>query len=75
MYPHPTSGAGRNNVIILFHNYLQANPNSYAMYIDTGSHFTSQTLGIYFQKKDNAYIFASSTSHKSVSMIEKSNDI
>lgn len=64
-----------NNVIILFNYYLQANPKLYAIYIDTDSSFTSQKLNTYFQKKDITVIFISSTSHKLVDMIEKSNDI
>ncbi len=75
MYPHSTSGTGTNDVIISFDHYLRANPKSYAVYMDAGSHFTSQKLRTYFQKKDIAIVFAPSTSHKSVDMIEKSNDI
>lgn len=45
------------------------------MYMDAGLHFTSQKLRMYFQKKDIAVVFAHSTSHKSVSIIEKSNNI
>ena len=75
IYPHPTSGAGVNNVIISYDHYLRANPKPYAVYMDAGSHFTSQKLRIYFQKKDIAVVFAPSASHKSVGMIEKSNDI
>ena len=44
------------------------------IYIDASSHFTSQKLRMLFQKKVIAIVFASSTSHKSVSIIEKSND-
>lgn len=43
--------------------------------MDAGSHFTSQKLRTYFQKKDIAVVFAPYASHKSVGMIEKSNDI
>ena len=75
MYPYPTSGAGTNDVIILFNHYLRANPNPYAVYMDAGSDFKSQKLRTYFQKKHIAVVFAPSTSHKSVGMIEKSNDI
>ena len=75
MYPYPISGAGTNDVIISFNYYLRANPKPYAVYIDAGSHFTSQKLRTYFQKKDIAVVFASSISHKSVGTIEKSNDI
>ena len=75
IYPHPTANTGTNNVILLFNHYLQVNPKPYAIHMDTGSHFTSQKLYSYFQKKDIAVIFASSASHKSVSLIEKSNDI
>lgn len=45
IYPYLTVGASINNVILLFN---QANPKSYAMYIDANSHFTSQKLQIYF---------------------------
>ncbi len=41
MYPHPNSGTGANDIIILFDHYLRANPKPYMMYIDAGSHFTS----------------------------------
>ena len=50
MYPHPISGAGTNNFIILFDHYLQVNSKPYAVYIDAGSYFTSQKLWTYFQK-------------------------
>ena len=43
--------------------------------MDTGSHFTSQKLCTYLQRKDIAVIFAISTSHKSVGMIENLNNI
>ncbi len=75
MYPHLTSGTGTNDVIILFDYYLQANPKPYAVYMDVGSHFTSQKLQTYFQKKDITVVFVPSASHKSVGIIEKSNDI
>ena len=75
MYSHPTSGAGTNNVIISFNHYLRANPKPYSVYMDAGSYFTSQKLRTYFQKRDIAVVFAPSTSHKSVGIIEKSNDI
>ena len=45
------------------------------VYIDAGLHFTSQKLCIYFQKKDIAVVLVSFVSHKSVSLIEKSNNI
>lgn len=51
MYPHPTSDAGTNNVILSFDHYLQANLKFYAVYMDAGSHFKSQKLRTYFQKK------------------------
>lgn len=44
MYPHPTSGASTNDVIIFFDYYLQANPKPYAAYMDAGSHFTRPKL-------------------------------
>ena len=75
MYPHSTSGAGINDVIILFDHYLQINSKSYTVYMDIGSHFTSQKLRTYFQKKDIAVVFAPSASHKLVGIIQKSNDI
>ena len=75
MYPHLTSGAGTNNVIILFNHYLQANPKPYAVYMDAGSHFTSQKLRKYFHKKDIVVVFALSAFHKSFGMMEKSNHI
>ena len=75
MYPYSTSRAGTNNVIILFDHYLQANLKPYAVYMDASSHFTSQKLCTYFQKKDIAVIFTFSASHKSVGMIKKSNNI
>ena len=71
MYPYSTSGAGTNNVIILFDDYLQINPKPYAIYIDAGSHFTSQKLHTYFQKKDITIVFAPSASYKLVDIIEK----
>lgn len=64
IYPHLISGAGINNVIILFDHYLRANPKPYIVYININSHFTSQSLYTYFQKTDIAIIFAPSTSHK-----------
>lgn len=75
IYPHPTSGAGGEDVISLFDHYLRFNPKPYAVYMNTGTHFTSQILRIYFQKKDIAVVFAPSASHKSVGLIEKSNNI
>ncbi len=75
MYLYPISGAYTNNIIILFDHYLQANLKLYAVYIDVDSYFTSQMLCMYFQKKDIAIIFAFFASHKSVSIIEKSNGI
>ena len=75
IYPHPTSGAGTNNVIIFFDHYLWANPKPYAVYMDVDSHFTCQKWRTYFQKKDITVVFVSSTSHKLVGMIEKSNNI
>ncbi len=75
IYLHPTVGAGTNNVILSFDHYLRANPKPYAVYMDSGSHFTDLKLRTYFQKKDIAIVFASSASHKSVSLIEKSNNI
>ena len=75
IYSHPTSRPGTNDVIILFDYYLQANPKFYAVYIDVSSYFTNQKLQTYFQKKDIAVVFALSTSHKSVDIIEKLNDI
>ena len=75
IYPHPTFGAGINDVIVLFNHYLQANPKPYAIYIDANLYFTSQKLRKYFQKKDIAVGFAFFASHKSIGMIEKSNNI
>ena len=75
MYPHPTFGVSANNVIISFDHYLRGNPKSYVVYMDVSSHVTSQKLRIYFQKKDIAVVFAPSTSHKSVGMIENLNNI
>lgn len=51
MYPHPTFYAGTNNVVLSFDHYLQANLKFYAVYMDAGSHFKSQKLRTYFQKK------------------------
>ena len=48
MYPNPTFGSDINDVIILFDHYLQTNPKLYAIYMDTGLHFTSQKLYKYF---------------------------
>lgn len=75
MYSNLKSGVNINNVIILFYHYLQANPNLYAMYIDTSSYFSSQKLCINFHKKDITVIFTPSISQKSVGMIQKSNNI
>ena len=75
MYLYLTSEAGTNDIIISFEYYLQANIKHYAVYMDVGSYFTSQKLRTYFQKNDIAAYFASSASHKSVGIIEKSNDI
>ena len=75
IYPHPMSGVDTNNVIISFDLYLQANLKLYTVYIDAGSHFLSSKLRIYFQEKDIALDFIPSTFHKSVNMIEKSNNI
>ena len=75
MYPHPTSGAITNNVIILFTHYLRANSKPCIVYIDANSYFKSQKLYKYFQKKDIAVVFALSTSHKSVGIIKKLNNI
>lgn len=63
------------NIIILFDYYLQACLKLYAMYIDVDSYFTNQKFHIYFQKKDIPIIFTLSIFHKSISMIEKSNNI
>ena len=41
MYPHSTSRADINNIIILFDHYLRANLKLYTVYIDAGSYFTS----------------------------------
>lgn len=75
MYPHPTSSASTNDVIIFFDDYLHANPKPYAVYIDAGLYFTSQKLRTYFHKKDIAVVFAPFASHKSVCMIKKLNNI
>ena len=75
MYPHRISRADKNDVIILFNHYLRANLKPYAIYIDAGSHFTNQKIRMYFQKNDIAVVFALSASHKSVGLIEKSNNI
>ena len=75
MYSHSTVGAGRNDVILSFDHYFRANPKPYAVYMDAGPHFIGQKLLTYFQKKDIAVVFAPSASHKSVGLIEKSNDI
>ena len=75
MYPHPTPGAGRDDVILLFDHYLQFNPKPCAVYMDAGTHFTSQKLCTYFRKIDIEVVFALSASHKSVGLIEKSNGI
>ncbi len=39
-YPHPTVGAGTNDIILLFDHYFRANLKSYVMYMDVGSYFT-----------------------------------
>lgn len=75
IYPHPTFGADINNIIILFDHYLQTNLKPYAIYIDVGSYFTSHKWHIYFQKKDYSVFFIPLLSHKSVDIIEKSNNI
>ena len=75
MYPYPTPGAGGDNVISSFDHYLRFNLKPYAVYMDAGTHFTSQKLYIYFRKKDIAVVFIPFASHKSVGLIEKSNDI
>ena len=41
MYPHPTPGAGGDDVISSFDHYLRFNPKPYAVYMDAGTHFTS----------------------------------
>ena len=43
--------------------------------MDRGLHFRCQKLLTYFHKKDIAVIFAFSSSHKSVGLIKKSNNI
>ena len=45
------------------------------VYMDAGSHFISQKLHRYFKKKNIAVVFALSTSHHSICLIEKSNNI
>lgn len=45
------------------------------IYIDAGSHFPSQKLRTYFQKKDIAVVFAFFVFHKSIGLIQKSNNI
>ena len=42
MYPHPTPGAGADDVILSFDHYLRFNPKPCAVYMDVGTHFTSQ---------------------------------
>ena len=44
IYLHPTTGAGINNIILLFNHYLQANLKHYAVYMDADLYFTSQKL-------------------------------
>ena len=75
MYLHLLSKIGKNDVIISFNHYLQANPKLYAVYMNVGSYFTSQKLCAYSQTKDIAVVFVPSISHKSVGMIEKLNNI
>lgn len=75
MYSHLTAGADTNIVIHLFDYYLRTNPKLYTLYMDVSSHFTSQKLRTYFQMKDIAVVFTSSISHKSIGLIEKSNNI
>ena len=41
IYFYPIFGTGTNNVIILFDQYLQANPKPYMVYMDVGFYFTS----------------------------------
>ena len=72
IYPHFISGNGINKVIILFNYYLQANSKLYIIYMDANSHFISQKLHRYFQKKDIAIICTYSTSYKPTDIIEKS---
>lgn len=43
--------------------------------MDAGLHFTSQKLHRYFQKKDIAIVFAFSTFHMSIGLIEKLRNI
>ena len=45
------------------------------LYIDASTDFTNHKLHTYFGKKNIAVVFASSLSHKSVGLIDKSNDI
>ena len=75
MYPYLIAGVDINNVIFLFDYYLRANFKAYTVYIDAGSHFTSQKLHTYFEKKDIAVVFALFASYKSVGFIEKLNNI
>lgn len=75
IYPHPTSDIDTNNVIILFDYYLRSNPESYAVYIDASSYFTSQKLHTYFQMGDIVVVFALYVSYNSFGMIKKSNNI
>lgn len=48
IYFYSTFEASINDVIILFDQYLQANPKLYVVYIDAGLYFTSPKLHIYF---------------------------
>lgn len=75
MYSYPITKVSINNVILLFNNYFKANLKPYTIYIDANSHFTSLKLYTYFQIKDIRIVFALSLSHKSVNIIETSNNI
>ena len=75
MYPHSSPSTGGNNIISLFDHYLRFNLKPYVVYMDASTYFISQKLRTYFQKEDIMIVFAPFVSHKSVSLIEKLNNI
>lgn len=71
----PIVSIGTHHIIILFNHFFKAISKSYTVYMDTGSHFTSQKLYIYFQKKAIMVVFTFSTSYKPVSLLQDSHHI
>lgn len=75
MYLYFTFRMDINNVIFLLNHYLQLNPKFYIIYTNTRLHFSGQKLYIYFLKKDIIIFFTFPVFFKSISLIEKSNNI